>query len=377
MLTMKLIGNNIQLRTPGIAIIGSPLMDIIAHVDEDFVKKLALNKGDSSPISTDHLNVILGQLRTTLKRSIGGSSLNVAFGLAGLASRIAFIGKLGIDYDGLLCHQQMREAGIAAWTLCDKERPTGRVLCLVTPDGERTMLADIGASAHMQIEEFTGMEMHNMGIVHFEGYQVASPSLCQSLMGMAKARGALVSLDLASLTWVQSRLSTFQDLISSHVDILFGNYHEMQTLTGLLDPQQICHYLSQHLRWVFLTSGKEGIWCSINGHISHFPVTPIIPHDTTGAGDLFCAGILHAMRWNWPLDQGVALAARLATEVIKIDGTKLSPKTWNLIFDEFRDLLGPNRAKAEDLGALPPRPPAEELSSSDSTIFTTAASQTL
>lgn len=52
---------------------------------------------------------------------------------------------------------------------------------------------------------------------------------------------------------------------------------------------------------VFLTDGENGTICLVDGQQIHAPVTPVIPVDTTGAGDAFIAGVLyHVFHQGFP-----------------------------------------------------------------------------
>lgn len=335
MLSVVMRPGHMHLRYPGVVLVGAPLVDLIAHVDEKFIQKEGFKQAASTPISAEKMNLVLSSLRIPLKKSVGGSALNVAFALARLGGRIAFVGKLGIDYEGWFCRVQMREAGIISWLYVDRKEPTGRVLCLVTPNGERIMLTSLGASNTLDRDEIYDVTFHHMGFAHFEGYQIANRELLDRLMGMAKSKGALISLDMSSSTGVKKHLEAFRYLVKEKVDILFGSYEELKILTELENPETICRFLGSHLRFVFLSYKSKGVYCCVNGMFHYHAVEPIEPFDATGAGDLFCAGVLHGIRSGWDLHKTLELATELSDRVIMVDGAKLKEGDWKAIEERF------------------------------------------
>jgi sugar/nucleoside kinase (ribokinase family) len=202
MLSSFVRGDQLLLRVPGVLTIGSPMVDLIAHVDEKTLQRLGAVRSSAIPVTADHFSQILGKLRRPVKRAVGGSAANVACALARMSGRTSFIGRIGTDHEGIYCRDVLKEEGVNVWISVDLEKPTGRVLVLVTPDGERSMISCLGASENFNVNELTGLEFHQMGIVHIEGYHLSHFEATLRLMQMAKGQGARISIDLASVEWV-------------------------------------------------------------------------------------------------------------------------------------------------------------------------------
>lgn len=81
----------------------------------------------------------------TITPSPGGSGANAAVWLARAGVRVRFVGRVGAAdlarHAGLL-----RAAGVEPVLVPDPRRPTGSIVVLLDPDGERTMLTDRGAN---------------------------------------------------------------------------------------------------------------------------------------------------------------------------------------------------------------------------------------
>lgn len=324
--------NELLFRSDGILVVGSPMVDLVAHVDEGTLKRLGAKRSSAIAVSQVEFGEILGKLRRPVKRVLGGSAANVACALARMYGRTSLIGKIGVDPAGAFCREKLMQEGVNAWVSVDFEKPTGSVLVLVTPDGERSMVACLGASESFNVHELTGLEFNQMGIVHFEGYQLSDFEACVRMMKMAKGNNARVSLDLASYDWVKNKQEEFRFVIHEFVSYLFGNKSEMQRLTELEDPQEICQSLSMLVELVCLTDGAQGVWIGYGGVAHFFPADRVEPVDTTGAGDLFSAGVLHSIRWRWPLEKGIKFAQDLARTVVQREGAHLLDSDW----DRFR-----------------------------------------
>lgn len=327
--------NQLYFRSPGILTVGSPMVDLIAHVDEKTLERLGAKRASAFPVSKDHFDELLGKVRRPIKRCFGGSAANVSCALAKMYGRTSFVGRIGVDDEGLFCRTYLAKQGVLQWLSVDFEKSTGRVLILVTPDGERSMISSLGASENFNVNELTGREFFQMGVVHFEGYHLSHFEATLRMMGMAKGHGGMVSLDLASKDWVSMKLQEFRYLIHEYVNILFGNFGEMQALMEIDDPELICKTLSTQLYLVCLTLGDQGVWIGCGGSAKFFPTKRVEPVDTTGAGDLFCAGMLHSVRWNMSLESGVALAQDLAATVVQREGAQLLDSDWDRIKRDY------------------------------------------
>lgn len=336
-------GNQICFRSEGILVVGSPRVHLIAHVDEKTFNRMDASRGSSVAVSCKEFDDLLMRLRKPIQRSVGGSAVNVSSALARMYGRTTLLGRIGFDLNGGYCRHFLKKEGILCWFFVDRELATGRVLVLVTPDGERSMISCLGAADYFKVSELTGSEFHRIGIVHFEGYQVSHFEAINRMMRMSVGAGSMISLDLASKDWVKAKLKEFRFLIHEFVDILFGNLSQMQALMEIEDPQTICQLLSTQLYLVCLTVGDKGVWVGFDNQTYFFPTLRVDPVDTTGAADLFCAGILHGVRWGWSLSDGVALAQDLSVTGLQRKGAHLLSSDWDRIRAQYRlEELGPN-----------------------------------
>ena len=76
--------------------------------------------------------------------------------------------------------------------------PTGRCLSLVTPDSERTLCTDLGASGALAPAEVSADDFCDCDYVHIEGYLLFNRDLTLAVLGAAKEAGASTSEQAAT-----------------------------------------------------------------------------------------------------------------------------------------------------------------------------------
>jgi sugar/nucleoside kinase (ribokinase family) len=92
-------------------------------------------------------------------------------------------------------------------------------------------------------------------------------------------------------------------------DIFFPNEVEASALTGRTDSAEALRALENGRTQIVLKLGREGCMAMDKGGLLHLPAFPVKPVDTTGAGDSFNAGFLHAWLRQLPLRQCLQYAA--------------------------------------------------------------------
>ena len=79
--------------------VGSALLDILANVDDDFLKTVGGEKGGMVMIDAETADRLIRTL-PPFQKVIGGSAANTIAGLQKLGMPTAFLGKVGTDAEG-------------------------------------------------------------------------------------------------------------------------------------------------------------------------------------------------------------------------------------------------------------------------------------
>jgi sugar/nucleoside kinase (ribokinase family) len=147
-----------------------------------------------------------------------------------------------------------------------------------------------------------------------------------------------VALTISDPFVVNLQRDLFWQLIEGPVDLLFANLEEARALTGDHDPIEAARKIHRHATNVALTLGKDG---SILMHGDQvFPIEGVetTAVDTTGAGDMYAAGVLygltHGMSWKQAGRLGSHAASRIVSQMGARLERKLTPQDIKAIVEE-------------------------------------------
>lgn len=251
---------------------------------------------------------------------LGSASAICAAGLAKLGNDVAFAGLVGDDLFGRFCLDEMRRVGIdvSAVTLSSEER-TGVTVSLSTK-GDRALATYPGATERFSLERLP--ESFDRDHLHVSSFflQCALRPRLRQLFEAARAAGASTSLDPGhdpSDAW-DEELVELLDL----VDLFLPNEEELRAMGG--------EAIAERTR-VIVKLGRAGAEYRYRGEHIRVEAPEVSAVDTTGAGDSFNAGFLHAFTRRLPIETclryGVA-AGSLSTRAL--GGTGAQPSLEEL-----------------------------------------------
>ncbi len=306
--------------------IGNAIVDVLAHVDEEFLVKHDLVKGAMRLIDEVEAEELYESLGPTLEMS-GGSAANTIAGVASFGRRAAFIGKVRNDQLGDVFAHDIRSLGVHFATPPATEGPTtARCLVLVTPDGERTMNTWLGAAQNLGPEDVDETLVRDSAVVYLEGYLWDPPRAKEAFRkaaDIARAAGRKVALSLSDAFCVDRHRDSFLELIANSVDILFANEAEIKALYQVRYFDDAMHAVKAHCPLAVLTRSAAGA-VVVEGDDVHViearPVERVV--DATGAGDLFAAGFLAGYVEGRPVAECARLGALAAAEIIQQLGAR-------------------------------------------------------
>jgi len=308
--------------------VGSALIDILAHESEDFLEKHGGVKGGMIHVDNNAIELMLSQLTDAPAIVPGGSACNTIVGIGKLGGNGRFVGKRGNDEFGNLIETDLRENNVEP-VLFTSDLPTGKVLSIITPDTQRTMLTYLGASSETLPEEITEKCFNNAAIVHIEGYLIFNKELMLAVLNAVKKAGAGISLDLASFTIVEESKDFLEEIVGEFVDILIANEDEALAFTGNSDELAAIEALSEKADYSILKVGKRGSYISHAGSILKIaPTGTGRVVDTTGAGDLWASGFLYGLINDYPLEKCGKLGSACGYEVCRVVGADIPGEGW-------------------------------------------------
>ena len=318
--------------------IGNAIVDVMSPCADDLIDQLGLVRGGMTLVDTDRARELYDAMGPAREIS-GGSAANTLAGLAALGSRCAFIGQVADDQLGEVFAHDIRAGGISFATPARAGDPTtARCLIFVTPDGQRTMNTYLGASQFLPSAALDETAIADAEVLYLEGY-LWDPEEPRAAMrrAIAAARnaGRKVAFTLSDAFVIDRHGDDFRALIDAgEIDILFANHVELAALTGHEDFHLGIDALKTKVPMLVVTRGEDGAVAATGGALFEVPAVPVGKVvDTTGAGDLFAAGFLHAHVGGHAPDACLRLGAICAAEIISHYGAR--PEA------NLRDLAGP------------------------------------
>lgn len=308
--------------------VGNALVDIQAHVSDELLEKLEYAKGIMTLVDADTQEKVLralGGVKT--HRCAGGSAANTIMGIADLGGKAAYCGKVAGDEIGEFFLADMRKQGVAIDVVPASASPSGTCVVLITDDAQRTMLTSLGVSGSLAPSDVDEEAIRQAQYVYVEGYLFAGePTRAAALkaMELAKANGVKVAFTVSDPFLIQYHRDEFRSLIEGPVDLLFCNLEEARALTGKHHAIDCAHEIHQHAENVALTLGADGSLLMHNGESLPIEGVPVKAIDTTGAGDMYAAGILYGITNGLSWKQSGQLASAAAGRIVGQLGARLA-----------------------------------------------------
>jgi ribokinase len=228
-----------------------------------------------------------------LRRDIGGGAAITACGLSKLGARAALLAMIGQDADWLV-ERLSAFAVTPELLLVDHQDATGLTVSVSTAQ-DRAFFTYPGANRALQALLLT-MPSVRQTLVAARHVHLALPAIPALLSTLSKAlqqAGVTLSLDVG---WHEDWLRNRRNLQAlSSIDLFMPNEREAELLTKQAEPEAMLRQFAKAgVRGVALKLGARGAMLLWEDQIYSCSPPPVKPRDTTGAGDCFNAGFIHA-----------------------------------------------------------------------------------
>jgi len=310
--------------------VGSPVVDTIALVKDDFLENVAGEKGGMLLVEAPQLDALLSDLPSENTRAPGGSAGNTLFALARMGMPAAILGKLGNCPMAQFYLEQFERHGGHVSSFKHGTIPNGHCLSLVTPDGERTMRTHLGAAMTLTPQEISAADFEAYDFAHLEGYLLFNEALMRTVLEAAQSAGCTISLDLASFEVVEAAKALLPEILDQYIDIVFANEEEAAAFTGIEnDYEMMAQALHQHCDVAAVKLGARGSLIAQQKTIHSIePVRAQTVIDTTAAGDLWAAGFLYGWLEGHPAPECAHFGSLLGAAVVQQQGSVLPDAVW-------------------------------------------------
>ena len=254
-------------RRPRLATVGDNCIDVLRYADERVVRRL------------------------------GGNAVNVAVQAARAGAEVEYFGAVGDDEDGRFTLSVLRGQGVGIAGAVVRPVPTSVTEIDVMPDGERILSREDFGACRGYVPSPSDLErIFRADHVHI-GWLDDGGALRRALA----EQGRSVSQDL-------SVNAHPRDLGVEGLTVAFGS------LAGPSEPAEALarNWLVQRAAMAVVTRGPGGATVVDRDGVWHIPAEPVVPVDTTGAGDSFIAAFLLARLGGASPEQAARAGVRTA-----------------------------------------------------------------
>jgi len=305
--------------------VGNAIVDVLAHAEDAVLDQHGLVKGSMRLCDEAEAAAVYAAMGPAVEIS-GGSAANTAVGVASFGGRAGFVGKVRDDQLGGVFAHDIRAAGVDFFaTPAAEGPPTGRCLVLISPDAQRTMSTYLGTAGLLGPDDVPTDRVGEAAITFLEGYlweEASAKAAIHRAIEAAHAAGRKVAFTLSDSFCVERNREEFVDLVESSVDILFANEAELDSLYGEADFDAGIRRLRSVVGLAAVTRGAAGSVLVTPDRIEEVAAEPVDVVDTTGAGDLYAAGVLYGLAAGLDLPVVGRLGALAAGEVISHVGAR-------------------------------------------------------
>ncbi|MDD0853060.1 inosine/guanosine kinase [Halobacteriovorax sp. GB3] len=248
------------------------LVDIEVEVDDEFLEKYSIPKGESVVLDSDIVEEIYWKMKKEdriIGEYAGGAVGNTLHNYCVLTDdrSVAL---------GTIC-ENIRVGDYAFKYICSTSSKVdfnylqpcqghmGRAMCFLTPDKERTFAIGKGIMNELK-EEFIPEEVvarsSALLVTAFLLRDKESPMYQSTLKAckIAKENNVPVVFALGTSFLIEGRKEEFLDFINEYATIVAMNEQEAHALTGIDDPLLSCEKVLEYTDMILLTVGKRGLY---------------------------------------------------------------------------------------------------------------------
>jgi sugar/nucleoside kinase (ribokinase family) len=229
------------------------------------------------------------------KKEAGGQVATALVALSRWGISTAYIGKVGNDELGLFTQQELEREGVDISGLVIAPDTTSQFAFIMVDQesGERTIVWHRPEEVNLQPEELNPEIIKAARILHLDGHEIEAAITAAR---WAREADIKVVLDIDTVSPQTRELISLTQVLASDQEFPYS-------FTGKKDPWEALRSIQQQgPEIVIMTLGKEGslaLWGDKSLRTPGFKVKAV---DTTGAGDLFHAGIIYSLLQKWEPD---------------------------------------------------------------------------
>jgi sugar/nucleoside kinase (ribokinase family) len=307
--------------------IGMAVVDSFVRADDSFLEQVGMHKGGTTFLDRGAFLTLMERASQLglLAHCPGDNARNMCTAATALGARATFLGATGNDQLGGLFEGELRAAGVEA-RLERLEGPSGSILAVITPDGERSFALHMGVA-----DRLSGLpEAWPAGFryLYATSTTLLEPSGTREVVleAMERAKGLStgVALSLENAPFLEANHDALSRLLQGDFALIMGNEEEMKVAFG--DGPFMINKALQVAEVAILKRGGQGSTVATRaGDSWDVPACPAKLVDTTGAGDFFAGAVLARLCQGADPASAALAGSWVAARVVERIGATLPP----------------------------------------------------
>jgi ribokinase len=292
----------------GVLVVGGIIIDLIARSEKFKVIDGNICFPFDSKITLQELS-----------EDIGGSAHNVAANLANLGTNTYILGSIGKGDYGEESLKNLRIYGVNTKYVTLKEGSTGISLVFLV-DGEKTVLTSRGANEFLGEEDLNPEVLDKIDTLILTSLvSTDNITLMKNLIKEAKRRDISILMN-PSMSMVTHRPDELKYAMKNS-EVIIMNGKEACLITGEEDVESAIKELKDYgAEMVIITQDVKGSLVAENSRVFRVPSYEVKVVDTTGGGDSYTAGFVHAKLEGYSTEEAVKFAGAVAALNITTPG---------------------------------------------------------
>lgn len=311
--------------------VGQSIIDFEFNVSRSAQEALGLKVGTVTLVESEQeFNDFMARIEADHQLSnkdTGGSAANSAHIYARRSSAVLHTTiPVGSKEEWSVMYRRDRDDLFLTDTLCGGY--VSKCIALIAEDGQRTLRTWINPESNVAIPPTASSLAHLATSLLFEGYLATSDKNVEKVkqlfdMTSSKLRNVAVNLNDVLVCAVDSPFRKNLDELTKKATILIGNVTEFKAYYNVNTVEELHAVCATSSKLNVITDGANPTYVITSTINENAPTHTIEVVNTNGAGDAFAGAFLLELDRGRSF-KGAAISANLvASEVCKIEGTKI------------------------------------------------------
>lgn len=288
----------------GVLAIGALIVDMVCHVPR-------------LPGSGE------GIVAESVSMAVGGCAHNTACAVQELGMPVMLCAPLGSGMHAAWLRDQLQTRGLAGLNV-SSPYDNGVCMCMIEPDGERTMLTLPGVDRHYERSWFDGIDARQFACAVVSGYEI-EPAEGDAIIEFLEDNPRLLTYFAPG-----PRIMGIDKEKIARLNALRPVWHlnkqEALAFTGAPSLEAAGEALRAQVgNDVVITDGANGSYAFLEDEIVHVGTEPIVPVDTVGAGDAHVGAVAAVRAAGFAWEDALMFANRVSCVVCSVQGAAVPP----------------------------------------------------